>query len=107
MAIEVTQDTFEKEVLNTNRPVLVDFWGPQCAPCLALMPQVEGLAGKYGEKIKLTKIDASKNRRLCLNLKVLGLPTFLFYRNAEEVARLSGGNLTIGDIETAVKGMIE
>ena len=74
MALEVNADTFEKEVVQSEVPVLVDFWGPRCGPCLALMPHVETLGGKYGKKVKITKIDASKNRRLCLSLKVLGLP---------------------------------
>jgi len=107
MAIEVNADTFEKEVIQSTLPVLVDFWGPQCAPCLALMPHVEGLADKYGSKLKISKIDASKNRRLCLNLKVLGLPTFLFYKDGKEIDRLSGNNLKISDIEAALNKIVE
>jgi len=106
MAIEVNADTFEKEVVQSDVPVLVDFWGPQCAPCLVLMPKVDGLAEKYGGKLKITKVDASKNRRLCLNLKVFGLPTFLFYKNGKEMNRLSGNDLKIGEIEEAVKKII-
>jgi thioredoxin 1 len=107
MTIEVSADTFEKEVIQSALPVLVDFWGPQCAPCLALMPHVDGLADKYGSKLKISKIDASKNRRLCLNLKVFGLPTFLFYKDGKEVDRLSGGNLKISDIEAALNKIVE
>jgi thioredoxin 1 len=107
MAIDVNADTFEKEVIQSEVPVLVDFWGPQCAPCLALMPHVEGLGEKYGTKLKISKIDASKNRRLCLNLKVFGLPTFLFYKNGKEVDRLTGGDLKMDDIETSIKKIIE
>src|SRR5512136_2387904 len=100
MATEVNTDIFEKEVVQSQLPVLVDFWGPQCAPCLALMPHVEGLAEKYGSRLKISKVDSSKNRRLCLNLKIFGLPTFLLYKDGKEVDRLSGNNLKIGDIET-------
>ena len=53
MAIEVNAETFEKEVTQSEVPVLVDFWGPQCRPCLALMPQVERLEEKYVGKIKI------------------------------------------------------
>lgn len=106
MGIEVNSETFEKEVVQSEVPVLVDFWGPQCAPCLALMPKVEGFAEKYAEKLKITKIDASKNRRLCLNLKVFGLPTFLFYKNGKEVDRLSGNSLKIEEIEEVVEKII-
>jgi len=107
MAIDVEADTFEKEVLQSELPVLVDFWGPQCAPCLALMPQVEKMGTTYGGKLKISKIDASKNRRLCLNLKVLGLPTFLFYKNGQEVDRLTGQALRFEEIEASAKKIIE
>jgi thioredoxin 1 len=107
MAIEVNIDSFEKEVIQSEVPVLVDFWGPQCAPCLALNPHVEELGDKYGGKLKISKIDASKNRRLCLNLKVFGLPTFLFYKKGKEVDRLTGGDLKINDIEGSIKKIIE
>jgi thioredoxin 1 len=106
MAVEVNADTFDKEVVQSDIPVLVDFWGPACVPCLALMPHVEGLGEKYGEKLKVTKLDASKNRRLCLNLKVLMLPTFLFYKGGKEMDRLTGDSLTIEDIEEAVKKLL-
>jgi thioredoxin 1 len=71
------------------------------------MPQVEVLEKKYGEKIKITKIDAAQNRRLCLTLKVLGLPTFLLYKNGKEIDRLSGGNLKITDLEDSLKKVLE
>lgn len=106
MPIEVNSETFEKEVVESEKPVLVDFWGPQCGPCLALMPQIEKLEETYGDRIKIAKIDASKNRRLCLQLKVLGLPTFLFYKSGEGIGRLTGQNLKIQDIEEEVKKII-
>ena len=54
------------------------------------MPQVEALGTAYAGKIKVTKVEAPKNRRLCLDLKVMSLPTFLFYKDGREVERLSG-----------------
>ena len=102
MGIEVNADTFEKEVVQSDLPVLVDFWGPQCGPCLALKPEVEKLAENYGGKLKLVEIDASKNKRLCLGLKVLGLPTFLIYKDGTEIDRLKGGELKIEEIEASV-----
>ena len=77
--IEINSESFEREVLRSSVPVLVDFWGPQCGPCLALMPKVEALTERYGEKVRITKVEAPKNRRLCLTLKVMSLPTFLFF----------------------------
>jgi thioredoxin 1 len=54
------------------------------------MPQVEALGTTYAGKVKITKVEAPKNRRLCLDLKVLSLPTFLFYKDGKELDRLSG-----------------
>ncbi len=104
--LEVNSDTFKQEVLESQKPVVVDFWGPRCAPCLALMPQVEKLEDGCADRIKFVKVDASKNRRLCLELKVLGLPTYLFYKNGEGVARLSGAQISIEDIEEHVRKIV-
>ena len=104
---DVTTDTFEEEVVQSERPVLIDFWGPQCNPCLALSPHVEALAERYNQKVKVIKIDASKNRRLCLRLKVIGLPMILLYANGKEIGRISGSNLKPLDIEELLKSVIE
>lgn len=106
MGIEVNTDMFESEVIESEIPVLVDFWGPRCRPCLNLKPEVESLSEMHHGKFKLVEIDASKNRRLCMNLKVLGLPTFLIYKDGKEVDRLSGGELKIGEIEAAISKVI-
>jgi thioredoxin 1 len=107
MAVEVHKDNYEAEVLKSELPVLVDFWGPQCAPCLALMPGVEHLEQEYAGRIKVTKLNAAAgNRMLCAKLRVMGLPSFLFYKNGTEVKRLSGDQLTKKDIEEAIKEVI-
>jgi thioredoxin 1 len=107
MAVDVHKDNYEAEVLQSELPVLVDFWGPQCAPCLALMPSIEHLEQEYAGKIKVTKLNAAAgNRMLCAKLRVLGLPSFLFYRDGVEVKRLSGEQLTKKDIEEAIKEVI-
>jgi thioredoxin 1 len=101
--MEVNSDNFEQEVINSTQPVLVDFWGPQCVPCLALMPEVEALAEKYGDRVKMVKVEAPKNRRLCLGLKVLSLPTYLFYKGGREVDRLSGSVVALEAIEDSIR----
>lgn len=88
--IDVTRETFEQEVKQASKPVLVDFWGPRCGPCLALMPLVEELSTRFSEQLKVVKVNAQENRRLCVELKVLSLPTFLFFNRGQEQARLSG-----------------
>jgi thioredoxin 1 len=69
------------------------------------MPKVESLAERYEDKVKITKVEAPKNRRLCLTLKVLSLPTFLFFKNGQEVDRLFG-EVTIQSIEERLKRMV-
>jgi len=103
--VEINSDSFEQEVLHSSQPVLVDFWGPQCVPCLALMPKVEALTERYGDKVKITKVEAPKNRRLCLTLKVMSLPAFLFFKNGKEVDRLFG-NITIQSIEECLEKLL-
>jgi len=102
--LEVNKDNFDSEVLESNRPVLVDFWGEKCEPCKALMPNVEELAARYGDKIKFCKLNTSENRRLAISQKVLGLPTFIIYKNGQKVREISGTeNCTPETIEELIR----
>ncbi len=100
--LEVSKDNFTSEVLEAGKPVVLDFWGPSCQPCLQLMPDVEALAEIYKEKIIIAKVNSTQNRRLCIDLKVMGLPSFLVFKNGAEVKRISGGELTRQDIENLI-----
>ena len=103
----IDKDNFEEKVLKSNIPVIVDFWGPQCAPCLALMPEVEKLAEEYAGKIQIGKLNSSENRRFCMSLKVMGLPTFLFYKNGDCQTKLSGDEVTIDSIKAAAEKLVD
>ena len=107
MPVEVSKDNYEVEVLQSTLPVMVDFWGPQCSPCLALMPSVEELEHEYAGKIKVTKLNAAAgNRMLCAKLRVLGLPSFLFYKNGVEVKRITGDRITEKDLVETIRGIM-
>jgi thioredoxin 1 len=107
LAIELNSDNYDSEVLQSALPVMVDFWGPQCGPCLALMPTVDKLENEYAGKIKIAKLNAAAgNRMLCAKLRVLGLPTFLFYKDGVEVKRLSREQITQNDLLEAIKEII-
>jgi len=106
MAIELNRDNYETEVLKSKECVLVDFWGPQCRPCLSLMPAVERLEHTYTGKMKVGKVNASENRMLCARLKVMSLPTFLIYVNGEESNRLIGDGVTEKDLIAAVEAVL-
>jgi thioredoxin 1 len=86
---ELTRDSFAKLVEQSSNPVLIDFWGPQCRPCLALSPTFEKLADSY-EGLTFLKASAPANRMLCVDLKVMALPTFLCMVNGQESSRLTG-----------------
>ena len=106
MVIELNRDNFEEEVLKSKEPVLVDFWGPQCKPCLALMPVVEGLEQNYTGRLKMTKVNAAENRMLCAKLRVLGLPTFLIYKDGVEMKRLTGEQIIKEDLIEAINAVV-
>ncbi len=108
MAVEVGRDNYDSEVLQSTMPVMVDFWGPQCHHCLALMPAVDELEKAYAGRVKVAKLNAAAgNRMLCARLRVLSLPAFLFYKNGEEKKRLTGDQLTRNDLEEALKSLLE
>lgn len=104
MPVAASSDTFPELVKRGN--VLVDFWGPQCQPCIALMPAVEALEERYAGRLRVVKVNAPENRQLCRDLRVAGLPTYLFFRNETEVERL-GGTLAEADIAAAAARLVE
>lgn len=102
----VDKDNFEAEVTQSDLPVVVDLWGPKCGPCLALMPEVEKLAESYEGKIKFGKLNVAENRRLAIGLKVMGVPTFLFYKGGELKDRITGGEVNIDAIKTRADALL-
>jgi len=98
--IEATVETFDE--LSCEGEVLVDIWGPQCQPCLALMPAVESLAETYGDRVRFLKVNAPDNRKICRDLRVAGLPAYLTMRDGVEVERLTSNGTTPEQIEEAI-----
>ena len=97
------KDSFQKEVLDTQGLVLVDYWSETCVPCKALMPEMEALETTYGDRISFTKLNIAGARRLAISQKVLGLPTIVLYRDGEKVAELTGGNVTRETVEAMIQ----
>jgi len=98
--------TFEPEVLQGEGYILVDFFGDGCAPCEALMPHVEALAEKYGDKLKFTKLNTTKARRVAIGQKVLGLPVIAVYKDGEKVEELIKEDATPDNIEAMIQKYI-
>lgn len=101
--LELNKENFEQEVLNADKPVLVDYWGPTCEPCKALMPHVHALEEKYGDKVKFCSLDITKARRLAIKQKVMGLPAIIIYKDGVEVERVSESGATATSVEEMVK----
>jgi len=88
---EATRENFDELV--ESGTTLVDVWGPDCKPCLALKPHIEKLA-EARDDIAVVMLEAPKARRVCIRLKVHGLPTFLLMKDGEEVSRLAASTIT-------------
>src|SRR5690554_6370545 len=103
MMLELDKNTFEDEVLKAEAYVLVDFGGATCEPCKALLPHVEAFAEKHGDRIKFTKLDTSKARRLCTSQKVMGVPVVAIYKDGEKIDELVKDDATPVNIEAMIK----
>ena len=88
--LDVTEETFEKEVLQYPGIVLLDFYGTQCPPCRILAPVLDELASQFGERIKIIKIDGEENSKLVNQYSVMGFPTLILLKNGAEVDRSIG-----------------
>ena len=90
---EVTTETFEQEVLNSELSVLVDFWAEWCGPCKQLAPRVEEAAQQYGEQIKFCKVDIEEHRDLAVKYGIRSIPSLLIFKSGE-VSGIQVGALT-------------
>ncbi len=88
--INVTEDTFQTEVIDAPEPVLVDFSAVWCGPCKMLDPIVKQLAGEWDGKVKIVKIDADQNPNILMKYGVMGIPTLLFFKQGEIKERITG-----------------
>lgn len=88
--IHVTDAAFEKTVLNSTTPVVVDFWAPWCGPCKAVAPILDKLANEYGEKLVIAKVNTDDNPEWAQKYGVQGIPTMLFIANGKVIHRQVG-----------------
>ncbi len=87
----VTTQNFEQDVLNSDVPVLVDFWATWCGPCLAMAPVIDALAEKYEGKAKIVKLDVDENREIAGKYQIRSIPTLMVFKGGEVVEKVIGG----------------
>jgi len=90
MAINISDSNFEQEVLQSDIPVIVDFWAEWCGPCKALTPIVEELGEDYAGKVKIVKMDVDANPQTPMKYSIRNIPTLLFFKNGEKVDKQVG-----------------
>ncbi len=90
MELKINSENFEKEVLNSNEPVLVDFYADWCGPCKMMSPVVEELAGELQGKAKVGKINVDENQDLAMKYNVMSIPTLIIFKDGKEFKRFVG-----------------
>ena len=86
----VADDSFDREVLQSSTPVLIDFWAPWCAPCRAIAPVIEELAGEYAGKLKVMKLNVDENPRTPSRYGVRGIPNLILFQGGEVKEQIVG-----------------
>ena len=104
---EIGEGNFEKEVIESGSPVLVDFFTPPCAPCKALVPVLERTARKF-PNVKIVKVNAWNSQGLCAKYKIVGVPALLFFKDGQKVLRIDGfDDSTEQRIHDGLAGILE
>jgi len=87
---EVDESTFQSEVLESDIPVLVDFWAPWCAPCQMVTPILEAIAEKMGDKLKIVKLNTDENMKTAQTYEIMAIPSLLVFKKGQVVETIVG-----------------
>jgi len=87
---EVSEASFQTEVLSSEKPVLVDFWAPWCGPCRMIAPVIEKLADKLSGQVKFAKLNTDENQQFSAKFNIMAIPTLLVFKKGAEVERIVG-----------------
>ncbi len=102
----LTDDSFKKEVLESDTPVLVDFWAEWCGPCRMIAPIVEEIAGEHSGKMKFAKLNVDENQKTPTELNIMGIPTLIVFVSGKAEKRLVGAmskNKLVSELEQWLK----
>ena len=87
---QVSDTSFEGDILKSEKPVLVDFWAPWCGPCRSVAPIVEDLATQYKDRIKVAKINVDESSQVAMKYQITSIPTFILFKNGQVADRVLG-----------------
>ena len=90
--IELNKDNFEKDVLKSEMPVIVDFWAPWCMPCRIVSPTLEKLSKEYHNKLKFAKMNVDDNQEMSVMFDVRGIPCMIIFNKGNELDRFVGAH---------------
>ena len=90
MVLEITDQTFEQEVMKATRPVLVDFWAPWCGPCRMVGPIVESLAEKNKDSFKFCKMNVDQSQEIAGQYRIMSIPTLMFFKDGKAIDTIIG-----------------
>ena len=99
--IEINDQNFQAEVLDSDKPVLVDFWAEWCQPCKMLAPTIDEVADEFSSTVKVGKLDTDKNRNISVEYKITAIPTVIIFKGGE-VAKKFVGLTSKGDLQSAL-----
>ena len=103
--LDVTDQSFEAEVLKSDKPAIIDFWAEWCAPCRQIAPIIKDLAASWGDKVKIVKMDIDANPNTPGRYGVRAIPTILAFQNGKVVQQLQGARPK-ADFEAMVKKLL-
>ena len=104
--MDIDSESYKKEILDSDTPVLVDFWAEWCMPCRMMTPVVDELSKDYEGKVKFAKINVDNNPKLATDLQILSIPVLILFKNGKELTRMTGVNSKQNvkrDIDIALK----
>lgn len=87
---ELNKDNFEKEVMEANVPVLIDFWASWCGPCRMMSPLIDKISEEMGDKLKVCKVNVDENHELAEKYEIMTIPAFIVMKNGAEAGRTIG-----------------